>query len=346
MNIYIFTKKDETLKTAFPKSAEFLDLDALSEHKPEDGSVSYMDVSGFSEPELKKALTLIKNKCTDSGWGIIDPKNSVKDVAVLFFEGACDYLGASFFKNSMSVDSKRVKEALSWRKTSADFKPAASDENGKSGAEKPDKTLLFKSGIKLPSESTFPGWNKMQSGKEMPFYLLYCSIHENDQLNTRLDAKTLANVHKRFLSCMDDNFSEGDGLLWINSGKDCLFLVPPRIKNIETAIKKCITVIISTPLIVLESLAVSFPLNFVFALHYGSINYKPPGKTGTVVSDAINFIFHLGTKRAQPGRLTISGELPDKTIPQSLYDCFVPAGEFEERKIWHTKQFTYAKQWV
>jgi hypothetical protein len=132
----------------------------------------------------------------------------------------------------------------------------------------------------------------------------------------------------------------------MNSGKACLFLIPPKIKNIETAIKSCITMIISTPLIVLESLAVSFPLDFIFALHYDSINYKPPGKTGTIISDAINFIFHLGTKKAEPGRLTISGELPDKTIPQLLQDCFLPAGEFEDRKIMHTKKFTYAKPWM
>jgi hypothetical protein len=344
VNIYIFTKKESELKTAFSKSAKFFEPAALSEHTPENGSISYMDVSNFSDAELKKALTLIKNNCRDSSWGIIDPKGSVKDMAVLFFEGACDYLGASFFKSSAVVDPKRIKEALSWRKTPAASKLSTADENEKS-VGKSDETLFFKSGIKLPPESTFPGWNKMQVGKDMPFFLLYCSIHGDNQLETRLDAKTLAQVHKRFLSCLDNNFLEGDGLLWMNSGKDCLFLVPPRVKNIETAIKKCMNMIISTPLIVLESLAVSFPLNFVFALHYGSISYKPPGKTGTVVSDAINFIFHLGTKRAEAGRLTISGELPDKTIPQSLQDCFVSAGEFEGRRIWHTKKFSYAKPW-
>jgi len=345
VNIYIFTRKDAALKTVFPKTARFLEPAALSEHTPESGSFSYIDVSNFSEPELKKALTLIKNKCADSSWGIIDPKGSVKDIAALFFEGACDYLGASFFKNASAVDSKRIKEALSWRKTLADFKPLAAGENEKSAGEQ-DKTLLFKSEIKLPHESSFPGWNKIRAGKDMPFYLLYCCIHGNNQLDARLDTKTIAQLHKRFLSYLDNNFIEGDGLLWMNSGKDCLFLIPPRVKNIETSIKKCIDMIISTPLIVLESLAVSFPLNFIFALHYGSISYNPPGKTGTIVSDAINFIFHLGTKKAQPGRLTVSGELPDKTIPQSLHDCFVSAGEFEGRGIWHTKRFTYAKSWL
>ncbi|MCL1959352.1 MAG: hypothetical protein FWF68_07095 [Spirochaetes bacterium] len=346
MNIYVFTKKNAVLKTVFPKSVKFLDFATLAEHTPESGSICYMDASNLADSELKKALTMLKNICRESPWGIIDPKGAVKDPAVLFFEGACDYLGASFFKGSAAVDSKRIKEALLWRKTSADSKFLSAEENEKTAESGAAKNNFFSSGIKLPSESTFPGWNKMQSGKDMPFYLLYCSIHGNNQLDVRLDAKTLALVYKRFISCLDDNFLSGDGLLWMNSGKDCLFLVPPKAKHIEAAIKSCMNMIISTPLIVLESLAVTFPLDFVFALHYGSVSYKPPGKTGTIVSDAINFIFHLGTKKAEPGRLTISGELPDKTIPQSLQDCFLPAGEFEGRKIWHTKKFSYAKPWL
>jgi len=346
VNIYIFTKKDEALKPVFPKSAKFLDFTALAEHTSEDECISYIDVSNLTESELKKVLALIKNICSDSSWGIIDTKGTIKDPASLFFEGACDYLGASFFKSSAAVDSKRIKEALLWRKTTADSKPLSAEENEKADGSGSAKNNFFNTGIKLPSESTFPGWDKMQSGKNMPFYLLYCSIHGNNQLDARLDAKNLAIVHKRFLSCLDDNFLTGDGLLWMNSGKDCLFLVPPKVKNIDAAIKSCINTIISTPLIVLESLAVSFPLNFIFALHYGSISYKPPGKTGTIVSDAINFVFHLGTRKAEPGRLTISNELPDKTIPVSLQDCFLPAGEFEGRKIWHTKKFSYAKPWL
>ena len=186
----------------------------------------------------------------------------------------------------------------------------------------------------------------MQAGKTMPFYLLYCSINGKFPLDERLESKALAQIHKRFLSCLENNFYEGDGLLWMNTGKDCLFLIPPGAKYIDSAVKACMDMTISAPQIALETLGVPFPVNFIFALHYGSVSYKPPGKTGTVVSDAVNFIFHLGAKRAEGGRLTVSGEIPDKSVPQSLHDCFIPAGEFEGRKIWHSKKFVYAKPWV
>jgi hypothetical protein len=343
MSVFVFSKKEAPLKTVFPKNAQF-PSSPISEHAPENGDISYVDVSGFTAPELKKTITQLKKTCADSSWGIIDPKGEVHDSAALFFEGACDYLGPSFFKESASIEPKRLKDALSWRKEYL-AAVAAAKEDAKSG--KGDKSAsLPKTGIKLPSASSFPGWKKMPVGKAASFYLLYCCVQGKVPLDAKLDEKTFAIIHKRFISLLDDNFEKGNGLFWMNSGKDCLFLIPPIAKCAEAAIKACVGMIASAPLIIMETLDFKFPVNFVFALHYGSLSYKPPGHTGTIVSDAVNFIFHLGAKRAEPGRLTISGELPDNTIPKSLEDCFISAGEFEDRKIWHTKKFVYAKPWV
>jgi hypothetical protein len=180
----------------------------------------------------------------------------------------------------------------------------------------------------------------------MPFYLLFCSMKGKTALDSRLGEKNHSQIHKRFLSLMVNNFTDADGLLWMDSGKECLFLLPPKAKSAETAIEACIRMIISAPLITLETLGLSIPVNFIFALHYGSVSYKPPGKTGTVVSDAVNFIFHLGAKKAEKGCLTISGDLPNVSVPKTLQDLFVPFGEFEGKEIWHTNKFSYEKPWV
>lgn len=346
MKVFVFAKSETSLKNVFPQNTKVVSVPQLKEFTPENDSMFYFDVGGFSDEEIKKNLTVIKNICKDSCWGIIDFKGNVKDSSALFFQGASDYLGPLFLKEPLR-DSKRLKEALAWRRSIRAPKIASeTKESETSGAEAGGSASFLKAGIKLPSENLFPGWKKMQTGKNMPFYFLYCSLQGKFPLDTRFDSKTIALIHKRFLSHLEDNFNEGDGLLWMNSGKDCLFLVPPKAKCIEAVIKSCIDMTASAPLIVLETLGLSFPANFTFALHYGSVNYNPPGKTGTVVSDAVNFIFHLGTKKAEYGRLTVSGELPDKTIPPSLLDCFVSAGEFEGRKIWHTKKFSYVKLWL
>jgi hypothetical protein len=338
--IYVFSSNAKILKKVFPQNAEFTDS-PVSKHSPTAADITYVDIGGLSEAEIKKTLTQIKKCCGNSPWGIIDPKGSVKDTAALFFEGASDYLGPALVKES-GVDSKRFKDVLAWHKKHA----GSSTEGGAKSVEAEGKGGFIKSGIKLPAASAFPGWKKMEAGKSMPFYLLYCSLQGKVALDSRLDEKTIAQIHKRFLSHLDDNLQESDGLLWMNTGKDCLFLIPPRAKCAEEAIKACVGMVVSAPLIVLETLAIAIPSNIVFALHYGVISYKQPGKTGTIISDAVNFIFHLGAKKAEPGRLTISGDLPDVTVPKNLQDLFIPAGEYEGRRIWQTKKFSYVKPWM
>ena len=205
---------------------------------------------------------------------------------------------------------------------------------------------FLSSNIKLPAPSVFPGWKKMQSGMSVPFYLMYCSIEGKTPLDSRFNEKTVAAIHKRFVEFLKDNFEGSEALLWMNTGREYLFLFPPKQKSIEIGIKACMNMLISAPLFTLECLDITIPTNFIFALHYGTIKYKPPGQTGTVVSDAINFVFHLGTKKAELGRLTISGELPGVSIPKQFQDCFISSKDFEGRKIFQTKKFVYQKPWV
>jgi hypothetical protein len=341
--IYVFTKKAapaKTLKSVFPKNTGFVSS-PLTKHSPGSDDITYIDVSDHTAAELKTTLNQAKKSCKDSTWGIIDPKGCIKDPAVLFFEGASDYLGPGFFKDSKGLDAKRVKDVLQWRRV---YASAASVAAKSAGVQ--DGTGFIKSGIKLPAVSAFPGWKKMQTGKSMPFYLLYCSIQGKVALDTRLGEKVLAQIHKRHASVLVNNLKAADGLLWMDTGRDFLFLLPPRAKSAEAAIKTCVGMIAASPLLVMEALGITIPANFVFALHYGSISYKPPGKTGTVVSDAVNSIFHLGAKKSEPGRLTISGELPDVSVPKTLHDLFISSGEYEGRKIWHTKKFNYGKTWL
>jgi hypothetical protein len=340
MGIIIFTKKEAALKTVLKKPAGSMELwgaAALPEYKPRKGDIAYLDVTGFAAADIKKTVTQFKKRCRDNPWGIIDPKGS-KDPAAWFFEGASDYVGPEVLKSGM--DAKRIKTAAGWRSALAGAVKPGKEEPGASAA-----VGLPKTGIKLPAVK-FPGWKNLPSGKNMPFYLLYCALHGKTNFTTRLGEAAYAQVHKRLLAYLYQNLQEADGLIWMDSGKDCLFLIPPRLQNAESTAMVCMRLLLSAPLIAIETLGLSIPVNLVFSLHYGQVSYEPPGKTGTVISDAVNFIFHLGAKKAEPGRLTISGELPDGTVPKALEDCFVSAGEYEGRQIWHTRKISYIQPWI
>ena len=134
---------------------------------------------------------------------------------------------------------------------------------------------------------------------------------------------------------------ETDALLWMETEGSSLFLIPPRAVNIRAAVEAVLKMLLNVRLIGIEKLGLLIPVELTFALHYGQTIFQAPGQTGAVVSESVNYIFHLGTKRAESGRLSISGDLPDVSIPKNMQDMFVPASNFEDRKIWHSKKFGY-----
>jgi len=344
MSICVFTDKEKVLINIFPKNTQFLGMKKLPTSLPQDTEITYIDVTGLSESNLKKILVQIKKICKDIPWGIIDPKGNINDPASIFFEGASDYIGQAFLKTTDCLNIKRIKSALSWRTNTADSGKAVSGNTD--NAKEKEAVGFYKSKIKLPPAGTFTSWKKTAAGKTMPFYLLYCTLQGKTSLENRLDEKAVIQVNKRFSDYLENIFGHEEGLLWMDSGKDCLFLFPPKANCAEYAVENCIRAIISAPLITVETLGLTFPVNFIFALHYGSITYKPPGKTGTVVSDAVNAVFHLGAKKSEPGRLTLTTDVPNGSIPKSLQDCFVPAGDYEGRDIWQSRKFVYEKPWV
>jgi class 3 adenylate cyclase len=342
MKTYVFSKKAAALRTAFPqKDVEFPAPAALAKHSPGPEDLQYLDLSGFTAADGKKAAGQLKKRCKNAPWGIIDPKGTVKDPAQWFFDGAADYIGPAALKEGLAA--RRLREAAAWRQ--------AAGKTGESPAAKPDAKVTrpdekaAKRGIKLPA-GAFPAWQNIAAGENIQAYLLYASLQGKTAISTRLGEAAYEQLYRKLLTFLRGHFQSAEGLLWMETGKDCLFLVPPKAKCVEMAIVSCLRILISAPQIAIETLNLSIPVNFVFGLHYGSVTYKPPGKTGTVVSDAVNFIFHLGTKQAEPGRLTVSDEVPDPTISSRLEDLFVKAGEFEGRQLVHTRKFSYLQPWL
>jgi len=99
--------------------------------------------------------------------------------------------------------------------------------------------------------------------------------------------------------------------------------------------------ILNSRIIGIDDLGLSIPIEFTFALHYGQTAFQAPGKTGSVISESVNYIFHLGMKKAEPGRLTISGDVPEETFPEGLKNLFSNAGVFEGIPVHHSKRFVY-----
>jgi hypothetical protein len=329
MTIFLFSsRKTSPLKGEFAAaSLQMLPLSALTKHRPEDGDISLLDISGLDAGELKKTCNRLKKACAASPWGLVDPAGEAPDPAAFFFDGASDYIGPGLLKKGW--DKKRMTAALSWR----------NDAPPKSGDSAAPGTSENRGVRKFPG-GKFEGWKSIRAGTSASFLFLYFSLSGENDLRAHLGEKAITVVQNRLRDVLQQNLQESQSLLWMESEFSSLFLVPPRALNAKAAVESSLRMIAGCRLIGIENLGLSIPVNFTFALHYGKTVFRAPGKTGTIVSDAINYIFHLGNKKAEPGRLTISADVSDEAIPEGLKDLFSPAGIYEELPIRHSRRFS------
>lgn len=326
--IYIvIPKKNDALKRALGDNIEKNLLKLLPSISPKDklnaGDLVYLDISGMESSVLKKTIGVLKKNTVH--WGIIDTKGDAGDPAAFFFDGACDYIGAKVIKKGLN--KKRFEAALSW----ANSRSTAKIANTKS--ETKAKNIL--------PNIKFEGWKSIRAGTTKPFFILFVSLTGKSNLRSMLGEAAFNIVKSRLRDVLLRELASADALHWMETEDNSLFLIPPRAENGRAVIESILKMILNSRVISLEDLGLSITVDFTFALHYGETIYQSPGKTGAVISETVNYIFHLGTKKAETGRLAITGDVPQEIIPEGLAGLFIDAGAFEGVPIRHSKRFIY-----
>jgi len=330
MSVFVFSFDHAIAPGAVLKAAaavRIVKLEQLKLHKPHQGDVTYVDFTGLDEDARRKALVTIRRRCAGEAWGIIDPEGTLDDPAMIFFSGACDYLGPAACR--VGIDKARLRAVLAYssarRNTVLDCVAPAIPNGDSSCDESP--------------QAPFCGWKSIVPGTVYPFFFLYVSVSAQLNLKTRLGEAGYVNFRDRLRTLCQQTFSEAEPLLWMETDASALYLVPPQAANVSAVTETCLRMLLGAPLLGYERLYLPFPITFSFALHSGSTEFAPPGKTGTIVSDAVNYIYHLGSKHAGPGRLTVSEEAAKLTVTPRFEDLFTPAGNFEGRAVLHSRRF-------
>ena len=285
----------------------------------------YLDISGLTPAMLKKIIEVL-NKNT-AFWGVIDPKGAADDPASFFFSGASDYIGSALVKKGLS--KKRFEAAFLWaqsRKSAGSV--AVAKEEGKRKSQK------------LPA-GKFEGWKSIRTGTSGSFLFLFVSVLGKSNIRTMVGEAAFVTLKNQLRDLLQQSFKEADALLWMETEGNCLFLVPPRAANGKAAVETALKMILNSRLLGVEKLGLTIPVDFTFALHYGQTAFQAPGKTGAVISESVNYIFHLGMKRAEAGRLTMSDDVPGEVIPEGLKDMFSPAGVFEGIPVRQSRRFVF-----
>lgn len=319
MRIRVFTERRSLALKVDSRAAKLLDTEAVAGIKnleAKAGDLSYLDLSGLEPPEQRRRVALLKERSGRAAWGVLDPKGRCPDPAALFHLGAADYLGPEACRKGLT--KARIKAALAFH----------GDDPADSGLDPKAR----------PDEYPFPGWRALRRGEPSPFYFLYFGLEGSGGLKGKMGEAAYAAFRSRLHAFLSQGLAESEALLWIENEGSGVFLIPPSRSKAEAAVSFCLRCLANAPIVGYEKLRLGLPLRLVFALHFGSCPFEAPGRTGTIVSEDMNFIFHLGAKRAEPNRITLS-EAARRAVPDRLPGLFAAAGCFEGRELLRSRLF-------
>ncbi|AEJ19784.1 hypothetical protein [Gracilinema caldarium] len=323
MKIILFTSRDSLpckLVSSQRYNLEIKNIETIGQKDESSFDVCYLDVMGLDENTFKRLIKKINTAYPQIPWGIFDLDGTSGDPAWFFHEGAVDYLGPACVDNGFTPQRwKRIQEYLSTRSS---FSESVVPTKDNAGLE----------------EKVFTGWKSIRPGTVCSFYLLYIGPEHEGALKTKLGEQRFGELQSRLQQYLTQLFSPIDALLWMQSDASFLFLIPSEKARASQALETCLRLQLNCPLVSYERLLLDFSLPLLCAFHYGAIPFQPPGKTGTLVADSINFIFHLAHQRTEGGRITLSEDV-GLAIKPELADLFVPVEPFEGKKLLQSRRF-------
>lgn len=314
MNIYLFSKGAvlPPALEAVQRSRTFqVMVEELSSAEwravPQDAYV-YVSLHGVKAADEKGLLDTL-SKTLRGRFGVIDPGGRIEDPVALLARGAKDYLGPKIVKKKLPT--KRFTDLLD----PIAAKPLRPEDVPGLSVYKPSGN----------------GWADVSSGSEYTFGMLFAHLDETTIRRETLSSQRLEKTTRRFRELLQQHVEPFGGKIWIwrDSGGLVLF---PFDGSTAAGIVPALRMYLNRRIISVEEFGASNEVSFRLVHHIGSTEYRPRGRTGNVVSDAVNIIFHIGDRYSPPGSLFATDTSMHFATPK-LRKLFRPLESFEGRGI-------------
>lgn len=315
MDIYVFSnlknidksfagiKKEKNVSIRILPAGEIKKLTTIAHP----GSLIFADISSYKEKEIPRTLKFLA-QLESYHHIIIDPNGSAEDIAGLFHNGALDYIDKKLLKSGITL--KRLSKVLEFKKIVYE-----TDE------QKSAKLNYILSGN---------NWENIVPGRIYTFCFMYVELDNKDELKC-YSTEQFNRIINSFRKYLEELMAPKNGKIWIWSDFGGLILFPFNGKKCD-AIETAFMLMINRKLLNAEIMHHDIMLSYRIAMHIGNTVYKTIGETGTIVSDSLNSVFHLGQKFAEPGNFYLTDDVFCMT-PGGLMSYFIPAGKYEGRNI-------------
>jgi len=272
-------------------------------------AIAYIDLSSLKPAEIPKTLKLLyslENLC----WGVLDLKGAVKDPAEIFHRGGADFVGKELAK--APLNPARIEAAAKFR-----------------NIEKPAEAKAKPLPSYLPSGRD---WREVREGKEYTFCMMFIELDNQAAFRKNASDKQINTVTHTFHDFVQKAVAAMNGRVWMWMDFCGLVLIPFDGERCE-AVLACLRMMMNRVIISVEDCDLGTLLSYRIVLHVGNTVYRVRGDTGSIISDSINSIFHLGQKYARPRQFVLT-ENVEPFIPSGVRDLFKGEGVFEGRMIY------------
>lgn len=270
--------------------------------REEEESFIYLDIESLGREKADALISAIKE--TELPWGIIDPEGREPDPAGYFHAGASDYIGKALLEG---CGGDRFRRVLRFAKGEGSHE---TEERGEECA----------------------GWDDIVPGREYPFFMMFIQVTPHSEWKTKTGKGHLETMQTRFHDVVERATAPYDGKIWMWNHWGGLVLFPYRERECDAFIP-ALRLHLNKALISIEEECFNSRLSFRIALNAGRTTYSPRGETGTIISDSVNFIFHLGQKFTPEGGFCITKAIYE-LLPDGLKPYFSYSEDFEGHPVY------------
>ncbi|MFP4266447.1 MAG: hypothetical protein ACLFQW_00445 [Spirochaetaceae bacterium] len=329
-DIYIYSDREEirALFRGINRSTQyrifFMPREELgSEAVREEGdAIKYLDLTGYNPKEVRYNIRLLSS---DGGaWAVIDPQGIVEDPAELFHQGACDFL------SPLQLE-ERIRAARIHRVVAYGEEHFKTKEIGETG--------IGLSSSSLEESGGEADWDEVCEGQVYSFYFLYIELLPGEEWRVKAGDKNRKKIQGKFEEFVRRRITPNNGRIWMWAEWGGIILFPYAGDNADPVILAS-RLILNRPLISIEEIGVDNLVDYRIALHVGKTQYNKRGYTGEIISDDINFIFHLGKKRVEKNSLYVTESVYPQ-VPRGMRSLFIRESDFENRGLHRMRRFIF-----
>lgn len=319
--------------------------------------ICYLDLTEQTRSESDSLIRSARRKRDGAlRFGIVDPNGIVSDPARLFHEGFVDYLGPELADSALTPKRlDAVYEFVSSTAGSAQPADVKSDARqcgrGASArvstveeASRPAAAVApaapaapegWHKTSEPPNVEAVSGWEEIEPSNEYTFWMMYVEIDDSESYRKASSDTVATGVFDSFRRVVERYAGDFRGRLWMwkETGGVLLF---PFDGHSQGAIVTAMRLVLNRTIINVEDVPIQGQFSFHVALHVGNTLYEQKGDTGTIVSDAVNLLFHLGQRYTEPGTLTIT-EQAAHFGSSGLVPYFASMGVFEGTHIYRLR---------